>query len=317
MTGNDPYSRPAAAAETLGEHAADNGRFLDKRILLTAEPEILRTPNGSACLRGALYLIPRICRNVHVYLPVGCERTERQCRDIASRIQFGAPIVFTPEVCWDLYDAILSIGARARRDLPWTVINSDGWLARVSSGSTDLDYNTSKANPIGALAAASLGVAETFKRLLNVDPSRGPLLDSVTFSLYSYRCDDSEPGPDMPPQINVDLLMVGVGAIGTAATYLLSQLPLLGAISVVDPETFSDENLGTCLSIGPSDVGLYKADIAVRSLAGLLDARAFREDVVTFRRHRVMTFPTPALFSMGRTTHLHDGRFRICGQMSS
>ena len=36
------------------------------------------------------------------------------------------------------FDAILSVGTAVNPSLPWTTINSNGWLARVSSGTRDL-----------------------------------------------------------------------------------------------------------------------------------------------------------------------------------
>ena len=97
------------------------------------------------------------------------------------------------------YDAILSVGVAARSALPWTVINSNGWLARVSSGPSSLPRKCDLANPVGALAAACCGVSEVFKRLIALRAQRGELLDGISFSLWSYSPTD-DPGPPLPAE---------------------------------------------------------------------------------------------------------------------
>jgi molybdopterin/thiamine biosynthesis adenylyltransferase len=57
------------------------------------------------------------------------------------------------------------------------------------------------------------------------------------------------------------LLVVGAGAIGNGIVALLAELPFSGNIGIVDKEEFGDENLGTCLLIGPSDLNTPKAEV--------------------------------------------------------
>jgi hypothetical protein len=68
-------------------------------------------------------------------------------------------------------------------------------------------------NPVGALAAACLGVGEVFKRLIKLRPERGEMLDGFSFSLRSYLAGDTDCGPALPSSLKVDLLLVGGGAI--------------------------------------------------------------------------------------------------------
>jgi molybdopterin/thiamine biosynthesis adenylyltransferase len=301
MTPDDlAYSRPVATAARLADAATDYHRFVDKRVLLTGESVVLRTANGRACLLASLRLLIRICRRVTVALPVSFGALSQECRDLAERIAFGAPIpVVTGEMDPTAFDAVLNIGSNARPDLPWTVINAQGWLARVSSTGTPLPAACERENPISALAAACLGVGEVFKRLLVVRPDRGPLLDGVSFSLDSYRCDDADPGPPLPSHLPLDVLFVGVGAIGNGVVYLLSQLPIGGRMAIVDTQIFGEENLGTCILIGPADLGRPKVDVATELLRERLDVRPFHEDISRFAARLGTEVPYPSIVVNG------------------
>src|SRR5207245_2867599 len=253
------------------------------RVLLTGERDVLTTENGRDCLLNSLRLLMRICSNVSVFLPAECRELRSECQAVAARITIRTPVEVLGDVpALDRYDAILSIGTRARSDLPWTVINSNGWVARVSSRATDLAGECMQGNPIAALAAAALGVAETFKRLICLKQTRGRLAEGLSFSLYSYCCGEEDLGPLLPDRLLADLLMVGAGAIGNGVVYLLGRLPIGGRATIVDGQKFGPENLGTCLLIGPSDIGTEKAIFAANLLRPRLNAKGFAEEFTAF-----------------------------------
>ncbi len=279
------FSRPVAAAAKLGGLAPDHHRFVSKRVLLTGEASTLSIANGRECLLDALRLLVRICPNLSIALPPGADSLLAECRTLAAKIAFDDTVVFTrdtPEFA--RYDAILSIGTMAYPDLPWTVINADGWLARVSSGSTNLPMPSGLSNPISALAAACFGVVEVFKRLIRLNESRGRLFDGLAFSLHSYRCQENDRGPALPANLPLDLLLVGAGAIGNGIVHLLSQLPTNGRAWIVDAQTFREENLGTCLLIGPQELDMPKAVFAEKLLDGRLHVRGFHEELEAFQQ---------------------------------
>lgn len=290
------FSRPLATAERLGGFAQDRHRFLEKRVLVTGESEILATNNGRACLLSSLRLLIRICPNIVVSLPTGCIDSLEACHTIIDPLTFGGSIVYLDHP-GDLaeYDAILCIGVKSCPDLPWTVINSQGWIARVSSGSTDLPSDCQQDNPIAALAAASLGSAEVFKRLVRLRASRGKLLDGLSFSLYDYRVGATDPGPLLPEDLPVRLLLVGAGAIGNGVVHLLSQSPVTGHIWVVDGQRFDPENLGTCLLIGPTNVGKEKAVFVadILNLKEHMEARGYSEELDMFAQRLGTEVPYP------------------------
>jgi molybdopterin/thiamine biosynthesis adenylyltransferase len=289
-------SRPIAAAARLRDLAPDHHRFVDKRVLLTGEASVLASTNGRYCLLNCLRLLVRTSPNLTVFLPTENELFLEECRELAELIAFGGEVVFARETPdYVEFHAILSLGTQTRADLPWTVINSNGWLARVSSGATPLPPGIDQANPIGALAAACLGVTEVFKRLILLKESRGRLVDGLAFSLFSYRCGETEPGPAIPVSLLLDLLLIGVGAIGNGVVLLLSQLPVSGRIAIVDKQSFGKENLGTCILIGPDDLEQPKAEIAEKLLAGKLQAVGFHETLEGFESRLGVEVPFPKM----------------------
>src|SRR6202050_1548483 len=254
------YSRVQKTADQLGELSTYRHRFLDKRVLVTGEPEVLSSSNGRECLLNSIRLVVRICPNIVVSLPSQNGDLARQALDLASLISFGKPVQFLPEVKhFDDFDAILSVGTKAKPHLPWTAINSNGFVARVTSGDVDISSDCRRSNPIGALGAASLGAGELFKRLLRVKPERCVFLNGFTFCFRSYSSTTSDYGPEIPPSIPQDLLVVGAGAIGNGIVHLISRLPFGGRVSIVDQQQYGTENLGTCLLLSPNDLNKPKA----------------------------------------------------------
>jgi molybdopterin/thiamine biosynthesis adenylyltransferase len=271
------YSRPQKSADQLGASAEDTHRFLNKRVLLTGEASVLLQENGRNCCLNSIRLLVRICPNLTIVIPESCHSLLEDSKSISAHISFGKELNFCPEVGEiTRYDAILSVGAKVRPDLQWTTINSNGWVARVSSGDKELSAQCDLANPIGALGAACLGVGEVFKRLIRLKAARGELLNGFSFSLRTYQSSDSGFGPPLPQELPGDLLIVGAGAIGNGLIHLVSQLPFTRRITLIDSQKYGIENLGTCILIGPEDLEKPKAVLLTEYLkeAGR-DAKAF------------------------------------------
>ncbi len=272
------YSRPQGSANGLGEIAQDRHRFLTKTVLLTGKTGSLLTVNGAGCFLDSIRLLVRICPNITVVIPPTCSTLRVRAKGLSQRVTFGKELVFRDEMV-DMagYDAILSVGSEVRPDLPWTAINSNGWVARVSSGDKELPTECGVQNPIGALAAASLGVGEVFKRLIGLRPERGEFLNGFSYSLRQYRSENGkDTGPELPIDLRADILVVGAGAIGNGLIHLIAQLPFRGRISIVDSQEYGIENLGTCILIGPGDLLKPKAQILAEHLQRItIDARGF------------------------------------------
>jgi len=285
-------SRIIATAEALGGMAEDRHKFTGKSVLLTGEAAVLATANGRECLLNSFRFLVRMVEHLTVRVPWGpvmdavAREADRICYRTRPKIEgLGAaePIGF---------DAVLSVGATGRADLPWTVINSNGWLARVSSRGNRISSACGQANPIGALGAACLGVAEVFKRLIALRPERGELCPGMSFSFYEYR-ELEKAGPDLPSEIVIDAALFGVGAIGNGIVHLLSQLPVVGRLVVVDRQVFQEENWGTCFAIGPGELGMAKAEWAAGVLQSHLMTGWLRGSVEDYAAKcgRVYRFP--------------------------
>jgi hypothetical protein len=278
------FSRIAAAAESLENAAPDRHRFLDKKVLLTGESEVLSTSNGRQCFLDSLRLLIRMVRFLTIRLPTASSLS-KEVEELVRELSLDFPPLIQKESDEGLesFDAILSVGSSGRPKLPWTVINSNGWTARVSSMGNSLPSDCYSPNPIGALGAACLGVAEVFKRLICLRPERGQLHDKLFFSFYSYLIED-DPGPELPKELPVDLLLVGVGAIGNGTIHLLRSLPMSGHISIVDNQCFGRENWGTSILVGPGDFGASKALTGQKWMQGKIAARGFHETIEEFQK---------------------------------
>jgi molybdopterin/thiamine biosynthesis adenylyltransferase len=261
------YSRPQKSVAGLGKLARDPHRFLEKQVLLTGDAPHLATVNGRNTFLYSIRLLVRICPNLTIMLPAESGFLRSEAEQISARIAFGKAVQFAEaELDIRSFDAILSVGNVVHPSLPWTAINSNGWVCRVSSGKTPLATQSEMENPVGALAAACLGTGEVFKRLIALDPNRGELLDGFAFSLRTFEISPQDSGPALPAAIEVDLLVVGAGAIGNGIVALLVDLPWCGSISIVDRERYGDENLGTCILIGPDDITVPKAEVLEQCL---------------------------------------------------
>src|SRR5205814_5436880 len=146
-----------------------------------------------------------------------------------------------------------------------------------------LGWQCGAADPIGALLAARVGAAEVFKRLISLKAERGDLWDGLTFSSWTYECGGDDPGPALPERLDLEALLVGAGAIGNGILYLLGLLPLTGQLWVVDRDDFTDENLGTCLLMGPHDLQGAKATFAQAYLVKRLSVVGYPEKLSTFK----------------------------------
>lgn len=259
---DNAYSRPEATAARLEKFGADLHRFPTKSVCLTGEVEILLTGNGRLCFLNSIRLLIRTFRNVSIWIPEGAVSLRKESEALAKAVEFGTPVTFfSAEPDWTKNAAILNVGHTTRLDLPWTSINSNGWLSRVTSTATPLQTNCSETNPIAALFAACMGVSEVFKRALPVPTDRFPLADGICFNLYSRKIEavDSAP-PIVRPFLLPLTWMVGLGAIGNGVALLMDQIAATGEVVCVDKQKYGNENLGTCALLTPSGIGSEKAE---------------------------------------------------------
>lgn len=296
---NVEYSRVRATAKSLGAMASNSHCFTDKAVLLTGEPEILASDNGRRCFLYSFRLLLRMVRNLTVQLPGAGPLADEVLRE-ADRLSYDVRPTIQVGGLGRLegFDAVLAVGITGGTDLPWTVVNSNGWLARVSSGGASIASECSQANPIGALAAASLGVAEVFKRLIHLRPERGELSQGSSFSFYTYS-ESASAGPELPVTIPLDLVAFGAGAIGNGIVQLLCDLPVAGRAVFVDRQVFEVENWGTCCLIGPREFAKAKAEWAATVLNPKLATAWLHGTVEEYMQKCGKEFPFPRLILNG------------------
>lgn len=256
----DAFSRPKKAVSGLRDKA---GRldFVNANVLLTGETKVLQTQNGRWIAEDALRILIRTYKRLHVYLPPSCADLGELLKQIASCNQFAEPVCFVDqEPDFGSFDAILFVGYQAHEGRPWTVVNSNGWLARVSSTMCGLHGDCDQPNPLGALAAASLGASDVFKRTVQIRPERADLFDGLTFSTYDFTVGGDDPGPALATELAISpTLFAGQGAIGSAICLLVGQLPFHGRAMLLDKDAFEHPNLGTSVLLGPDGEEASKA----------------------------------------------------------
>lgn len=244
-------SRPLAVASTLNGSPINEKSYFSKLVVLTGEKEVLQTPNGRWCYLDSLRLLMRVVGELAVVIPEDMQSLEKEVRTVCDQVWFRAK----PTILCEHFDdhlhrasAILNVGHRSRPGSPWTSIGASGWVARVSSNGSNLPNDFSHPNPISSMFAASVGVAEVFKRLVGVSKEVVPDLGLLEFSTYDFADYDGSIGPDLPAHLTIpNTLLVGAGAIGNGVALLASQLPLCGNLHIVDKQEYGDENIGTCV----------------------------------------------------------------------
>jgi molybdopterin/thiamine biosynthesis adenylyltransferase len=248
-------SRPLGVAKELGAATLDQAVVFARSVILTGERAALETENGRWCLLNSIRLLARVVGPLLVVVPHGMDRIRGEVTQLCESVWTKGHVTVADECCaqdWAGATAILNVGTRVKPHLPWTTINSNGWLARVSSFG-DLPGDTFQSNPLGAMLAASLGVTEVFKRVYGIPGEKYSLLHATQFSLFELSSAPTGLGPKLTETSLPDTLLVGAGAIGNAIVLLLSQLRLRGRLHIVDKQVFAVENLGTCVVLDGQD----------------------------------------------------------------
>ncbi|MEQ1801887.1 MAG: ThiF family adenylyltransferase [Gammaproteobacteria bacterium] len=249
-------SRPLSVAQGLVKRPIDETIVYSKIAVLTGEAAFLATANGRWCFLNALSLLSRVVGHLTVALPQDAESLRPEVEAYCTQAWSHGAITVVGDALPELLNgahAILNVGMESRAALPWTSINSNGWVARVSSGLA-LPSDIDQPNPLAALMAASLGVTEVFKRIFEVPNEVAPLFERTEFSLWDLTTAPAALGPPLPHRLRfADTLLAGAGAIGNAIALLLAQLRIEGRLHIIDRQRYGDENMGTCLLMDTSD----------------------------------------------------------------
>ena len=131
------------------------------------------------------------------------------------------------------------------------------------------------ASALGGIYAAALGAAEAFKYTAQVRRERRVLHRHLRFCPVTLSSDLGA-APMLARPLELELTLVGVGAIGTGVVLIISELDASGRLLVVDHESFAAENRGTYSLGGAAEVAAAPPKVA------LAQAALARFDVLPF-----------------------------------
>ena len=134
-------------------------------------------------------------------------------------------------------------------------------------------------NALGAIYASALGAAEVFKHTAAVIADRRVIHRHLRFCPVTLSGDMTR-SPALQEPMHLALTMVGIGAIGTAAALILSELDADGAILAIDRQRFALENRGTYSIGNEADTRTqpWKTDLAKQALTRF-DVTAVNDDI--------------------------------------
>lgn len=263
-------SRPFGVAEELQGQPIDREAVLARTAILTAGLGELASLNGQWCFFDAARLLTRVAGRLEVVLPPDAPSafTVTVAALVDTLWSQGTVAVVSPSKAgWQGATATLCVGSSPRQALDPIVIGNAAWLACLGTipGERHLP---SHANPVSAMLAASLGVAEVFKRLYGISEDKAPRLHDEQFNLFTMSAEHNEAGPELPATIQLpDTLLLGAGAIGNAIALLLTQLSIQGRVVVLDKDVYGPENRGTCMLL---DEAGWQATPKAPALAGFM-----------------------------------------------
>ncbi len=154
------------------------------------------------------------------------------------------------------------------------MVDATGWRARGARGGVMKRDRRTAACPAAAALAASIGVADLFKRA--VGHPQGRWLGNFDWDLWSHSMvrDHDTPeilDPPVPGRLDVgSLLVAGVGAVGSALAYMLPEVELSGTIVLLDRDRIETSNLNRSplFTVGDALDSQLKTECAAGWLAG-------------------------------------------------
>lgn len=159
-------------------------------------------------------------------------------------------------------------------------VDADDWHAWAARGNTLFAPSHEGENPAGPTFAACIAVADAFKVATGVPENKRVGTTGVSLFDFSIISASSASATPRPPQCQVvdlgNVQMVGVGSVGSALVYLLTMLPLKGAIRLIDHDLVEIPNLNRSPLFGIGDVDKPKVEVAAQHLAGIIPVELYR-----------------------------------------
>jgi len=244
------FQRSAVAASQVlsgFDEPAIRRRLESKTIGIEWDTEAIQGREGQALLELSVRLLARLYPRLSLRGP-----DSQSLAELAQRISAEL------EVTAEAPDLALVVGKGHGDGAADNVfVGSDRWDAFIST-SAPQRLGTSS-NPAGAAAAACIGAANLFRAVF-VD---SPQLDAdVVLSTLDVEARPSQENVDVEGlELTGSTVLVGAGAIGNAAAWLLANLAPAGTLHLVDHEDLELSNLQRYVLAEEADVGRSKVDL--------------------------------------------------------
>src|SRR5882724_2096035 len=166
------------------------------------------------------------------------------------------------------------------------IVDASGWTVLGRRGrSIDGCQRATATAPAAGLAAA-IGSADLFKRAIG-HPSN-EWIGRVKWCTWNHADDGDEScvAPGIPTALDLgDVLVAGVGAIGSALLYILSSMPLQGHVTVLDCDLVDTSNLNRSPLFTAFDATTSRSKVDVAR--ALLSSSGIKVETVegTWRTH--------------------------------
>jgi hypothetical protein len=282
-------SRPLRwAAQLTADAEAELVNYFRKiRIAVRLEPALESNPDARETVLAAVNMLLRFCPGVTVAVGGGAGNLKGACKDLAKAI-LGNPDwveIMSPTAGFGSFNRVLNVGMSTVADAPCTVINSTGWVARVSPDGSPLKWIGGPPNAIGAIGAACIGVGVISMSLLrNPVPPR-----PIEMSLFSHAIGspgELDPGPTLPDRMRLDALLIGCGGVANGWAYTVKRLPIVGRLEAVDRQSLKKENIGPYVLATIESLGQPKANVIRDALAPQISVTP-RPEAVEFYKIRL------------------------------
>jgi hypothetical protein len=264
------FSRPIRAGATLLNSAESDIEYLfnSQAILIRLEPSYVDSPDAQETFFFTVNQCLRFCSTVYVDTPPSGDVLAKACLYLGAVPSKDFKGLTASTLGARKVALVVNVGSEVLHDIPWTCVNSNGWVARIAtgcSGASRLPTQQTRPNPIGALAASCFGAEAAFFALLGL-----PKTVAFEISLHTHQQGDlgSLPtGPDLPKQsLRLDGFLIGCGSVTNGWAYAMSRLPVSGYLQAVDHQSVQEGNFGSYVCAQRSDVGEPKVDIIRRTL---------------------------------------------------
>lgn len=240
----------------------DPEKLFSKTILITGEEKLLATENGKTMIKTLVNLTCRFVNSLHIALPKSHISLQKELTNLSSEADTHTSNEVPSQI-----DVVITIGNTSLKGEFNINLNSNGWVSYLSCNNNVSVFDNPMQNPIGAMGAACFGAAEAFKRLLEISGCEEKWvykhLRNFTFSFLTYSF--TEDNFSFPTSIMIDeqIILVGVGAVGSGFVYALSNIPQLTAsIDAIESDNFDEPSLNRCLICFKNELGENKAKVA-------------------------------------------------------